>query len=236
MVTFFIWLIQIIVDAIFIYILLDSDLRNDIIGKFVNSKKKTESSKIRRKDNEVNKKSTNQSNTDEEIVALIKENTTNNQAFAEKILRQIKSSELQIEKLIQENNHQIPPKETSYIDNGCANDNKSTALNTRKKLFFAFNASNNNPLGFTNDDLSDSDEDRPFVITVSSQNNATYSLVQNKNVLKQLLNTITYYERIIDVEYQAKGEVQRVEILSVGKLALESRMWTIKNKLKIRIV
>lgn len=230
------WLFQIVADVLLIYVLSDKGLRDNLVNRFIKSDKNHFTGKNKQRkttDNKTDDACIEYAN----IESLLKRNADRNKESTDKIIQHIRNVELLLRQICsQKEATKTEPQTTTSAYNATSVKPIISEDTKLHKTYYAFNASSNNPLAFSLDDLAESMGDKPFVINIQSSNNATYSLVQNREILHPLLNTLAYYERIIDVDNKTTGEVRQVNIISEGQLVLESNLWIIKNKLKIRLL
>jgi len=104
------------------------------------------------------------------------------------------------------------------------------------EILYAYSASSKSPCGFVESDLMKQREMQPFVIRKHTIATAEFTLQEGNNqIKKQLLSSLTYYSNLIEYTNEIIGSISSFSIISPGKLTLKNGIWTIQEKIKIKL-
>ncbi len=105
-----------------------------------------------------------------------------------------------------------------------------------RKLYFAYTPSSVEPYGFTDNDWSTDDKGQPFVLQREGNDEAKFSLSNNTVAHNSILNSLAYYNRLIDYEVTSQEQpICSIKVIEAGLLRKQANVWTIQKKIKIKI-
>lgn len=101
---------------------------------------------------------------------------------------------------------------------------------------YAYAPTATSPYGFNKEDWEPHENGHFFVMVKTSNSIASFSLNENCPD-STILNSLAYYSRLIDYDdYTNGGNSSRIEVVDKGSLRLVGDVWTIENKIKIKIL
>lgn len=110
------------------------------------------------------------------------------------------------------------------------------ASTLHRDILFAYAPTSVSPYGFSVDDWQQSDNGHVFVMTQLSSSEAYYMLNENCSNAN-ILGSLAYYDRLIDYEDNTNGNnASKIEMTRKGRLRLIGNVWTIENKIKIKLL
>lgn len=113
---------------------------------------------------------------------------------------------------------------------------QKTHAGTSQQMY-AFSPSSGSPYGFSQDDWSVTDEGQTFVMKIVSSTEAKFTINNKAAAYSQVLNNLAYLDRLIECEnIAAEGVIPtRIQSIAIGRLRLQDSVWTIQNRIKIKI-
>ena len=103
-------------------------------------------------------------------------------------------------------------------------------------LLYAYAPTSSSPYGFAKEDWQSIENGQTFVMTQISDSKASFSLNTGCSP-RNILNSLAYYNRLIEYDDLTKGNgVSRIEEVLKGSLRMADGIWTIDNKIKIKLL